>query len=197
MNRSDVNELYYITHIDNLESILRYGILCYYKAKKILRKSIADPEIQERREKVVIPGGKHKLHDYANLYFNARNSMMYKRKDIHREICILRINPAILDKPNVIISDKNASSDYVRFYSPKELDKLDGALIFSNDWRNNDYYEYRKRKSATCAEVLVLGSVVPKFIIGAHVSCRDTRQKVIKLLANNVSINPKLFFQEV
>jgi len=80
MNRSDVKELYYILHIDNLKSILQHGILCYNKAKKFGYTSIADEEIQKRREKVVIPGGKRKLHDYANLYFNARNPMMFKRK---------------------------------------------------------------------------------------------------------------------
>ena len=53
MKRVDVKELHYITHIDNLRLILQYGILCHHKAKKVLRQSIADPEIQKRREKVV------------------------------------------------------------------------------------------------------------------------------------------------
>ena len=84
MNQADIKELYFITHIDNIKSILQHGILCYNKAKKILCKSIADYEIQKRSDKVVIPGGKLKLHDYANLYFNPRNAMMFKRKDIHQ-----------------------------------------------------------------------------------------------------------------
>lgn len=131
MTRSDVKELHYISHIDNLVSIFKYGILCHNKAKKIKFKSVADEEVQKRREKVVIPGGRHKLHDYANLYFNARNPMMFKRKDMHKELAVLRIDSAILDKPDVIISDMNASSGHVRFYpSPEGLKHLNKNLDF-------------------------------------------------------------------
>ena len=201
MNRSDIEELYYITHIDNLKSILHYGILCHNKAKRIKFKSVADEEVQKRREKVVIPGGKSKLHDYANLYFNARNSMMFKRKDMHKELVVLRIDSAIFDEPDVIISDRNASSYYVRFYSPEELDRLNGTLIFADDWRNENYFEYRKRRSIVCAEVLVPDSLAPKFITGIYVSRKDTYQKVVRLLnglplADKILINPNLFFQK-
>lgn len=202
MNRSDVKELYYIIHIDNLESILQRGIMCYNQAKKLKCKTIADEEIQKRREKVVIPGGKHKLHDYANLYFNARNPMMFKRKDEHKNLCILRINSSILDEPAVIISDKNASSGYVRFYSLKDLDKLDANLIFAEDWRNGNTLQYWIKKSTTCAEVLVPDTVASKFIKGVYVSCKESYQKVCNLLketpfANTMKVNPTLFFQEV
>ena len=130
MKRADVKELHYITHIDNLRSISQYGILCYRKAKKVLRQSIADPEIQKRREKVVIPGGKRKLHDYVNLYFNARNPMMFKRKDMHEELAVLRIDSAILDEFEVVISDGNAASDYAKFHtSPGGLKYLDNQLL--------------------------------------------------------------------
>ena len=203
MKRADVKELYYITHSDNLKSISQYGILCHRKAKKILCQSIADPEIQKRREKVVIPGGKRKLHDYANLYFNARNPMMFKRKEVHKDLAILRIDSAIFDEPEVVISDRNASSGYVRFYpSPSGLKNLDKSLVYTDDWRNSDTFRYWTRKSVICAEVLVPDSVAPKFIRGIYVSCHDTYQKVVKLLAglslaDSVSIDPKLFFQEV
>lgn len=203
MNCSDVKELHYITPIDNLKLIFQYGILCENRVKKFLHKSIADPEIQKRRNKVVIPGGKYKLHDYANLYFNARNPMMFKRKDIHKELAVLRIDSAILDEPDVVISDRNASSGYVRFYSsPSGLKNLDKFLVYADDWRNNDTFQYWTRKSTICAEVLVPDSIAPRFITGIYVSCEDTYQKVVELLksltfSGKILINPKLFFQEV
>lgn len=121
MIRSEIKELHYITHIDNPSSIVQHGILSHNKAKKKQCQSVADPIIQERRSKVVVPGGM-KLPAYANLYFNARNPMMFKRKDIHKELIVVQIDPAILDEPKVVISDGNASSDYVRFYpSPEGL----------------------------------------------------------------------------
>lgn len=203
MNRSCVKELYFITHIDNLKTILELGILCNRRAKKIIYKSIADPVIQKRRENAVIPGGKHKLHDYANLYFNPRNPMMFKRKDIHQELVILRIYSGILDKPGVVISDMNAASDYVRFYpSPDGLKYLNKDLIFTKYWTDPNPIIAYQRKSAICAEVLVPDSVEPKYITGIYVSCQDTYEKLVELLdksplSGKISIKPKLFFLEV
>ena len=199
MKRSDVEALYNICHIDNLPSIIKNGILCYNKAQKLKHKVIHDPIVQARRKNKRIPDGR-KLHDYANLYFNPRNAMMYKRKDLHKEICILIIDPKILNATNVIISDMNASSEYSRFYSPKELDKLDEKLIFATDWTHPDPIEYFKRKSAVCAEVLVPNFVPSSFINGVYVSCNESGEKVKRLLEGSplrgkVFINNDLFFQ--
>jgi len=199
MKRSDVEALYYICHIENLPSIIKDGILCYNKAQKLKHQVIHDPFVQERRKNKKIPAG-GRLHDYANLYFNPRNAMMYKKKDLHQEICILIIDPKILNATNVIISDMNASSDYARFYSPKELDKLDGELIFARDWRHSNPIEYWRRKSAVCAEVLVPNFVPSTFIIGVYVSCNESRERVTHLLEDSplrdqVFVNNDLFFQ--
>jgi len=161
--------------------------------------SVADPIIQERRAKIVVPGGM-KLHAYANLYFNARNPMMFKRKDIHKELNVLRIDPVILDEPEVAISDGNASSYYVRFHpSPEGLKYLDRDLIFARYWTDANPIIAYQRKSAICAEVLVPDFVPAEFITGIYVSCREFYQKVAELtrglpLCNNISINPTLFF---
>lgn len=203
MRRSDIKELYFITHIDNLTSIIQNGILCYHKVNKTLCKSIADPEVQKRRDKTVIPGGKRKLHDYANLYFNPRNPMMFKRKDMHKELAILRIDSVILDEPEVVVADGNASSDYVRFYSSEQgIENLNETLVYAEDWTDEDTFQYWRRKFAVCAEVLVPDSIAPRFITGIYVSCEDTYQKVVELLkslpfSGKILINPKLFFLEV
>jgi len=201
MKRSDIRELYYIIHIDNLLSILKHGILCNHKANNFVRRSIADPKIQKRRDKAVIPGGKHKLHDYANLYFNARNPMMFKRKEISKELVVLRIDSSILDEPGVVISDRNASSDYVRFYpSPEGLKYLDKDLIFAEYWTDPDPIIAYERKSVICAEVLVPDFVSSKFIRGIYASCNESQQIVTDLLkglsiCGNIQINSHLFFQ--
>ena len=82
MNRADIKELYFITPIDNMASIFKHGLLSHnkIKASRLSHKSVAHGDVQKRREDKVIPGGKRKLHDYVNLYFNPRNSMMYSRE---------------------------------------------------------------------------------------------------------------------
>ncbi|MDI6760744.1 MAG: DUF4433 domain-containing protein [Candidatus Brocadiaceae bacterium] len=199
MIRSEIKELHFIAHIDNLPSIVERGILCHNRVKKIQHTSVADQEIQDRRDKVVVPGGL-KLHDYVNLYFNARNPMMYKIKGRHRELCVLQIYPAILDEPKIVISDGNASSEYTRFYpSPEGVENLDKSLVYAENWIDSNRFQYWHRKSAVCAEVLVPYSVLPKFLKGIYVSCQDAYQKVTELLKSSppvesVSLNPKLFF---
>lgn len=201
MKRSDIEHLYYITHIENLASILTNGILSYnkIKSKRIDHEQIYDPAVQEIRKNKRLPNGK-RLHDSANLYFNPRNAMMYKRKDIHREICILIVDSKILNATDVVISDMNASSGYVRFYTPDELSMLDEDLIFVQDWRHRNPIEYWRRKSAVCAEVLVPSFVPSSFISGIYVSCHESAIKVKQLLnesplKNKVLVNNDLFFQ--
>jgi hypothetical protein len=67
--------LHYITPIANVPSILQRGILCHNQVKSLAHQSVAMPQIQQRRTKKSVPGGRH-LHDYANLYFDARNPML-------------------------------------------------------------------------------------------------------------------------
>jgi hypothetical protein len=79
MTRAELPELHFIAPIDNLASIIAQGILCHERAKNVGHRSVAMEEIQERRRKVIVPGGL-RLHQYANLYINARNKMMFKLK---------------------------------------------------------------------------------------------------------------------
>lgn len=202
MNKSEIKELHYIAHIDNLKLILQQGILCHNRTKKICHISIADSEIQERRSKVVIPP-RYKLHDYVNLYFNARNPMMRKivANHDHKKLLVLQIDVAVLDEPNIVIADKNASSAYVRFYDVDEgIDKLNKERVYARYWTDPDFYEGCRKKLEICAEVLVPNSLHPKFITGCYVSCQESLD-IVKILltgtkiANKVLIDSNLFFQ--
>lgn len=113
MNRADVEELHYITALANVRSILQRGILSHTRAAKLDHDSVALPEIQERRKNKQIPGAPT-LHQYANLYFDAHNPMLSRCRHLNNEICVLRITPAVLDLPGVIVTDRNAASDWVR-----------------------------------------------------------------------------------
>ena len=152
--------------------------------------------IQDRRAKVTIPGGK-KLHEYANLYICARNPMMYKRQAQHEKLCVLRIHPDVIDLPGVVITDGNASGDYVRFSAaPKGLAIVDRDWTFAEYWTDPDQITEWKKKAAKCAEVLVPDRVNPRYITGAYVSCQEA---MTTFQAQNtgisVVINSYLFFR--
>lgn len=199
MNLAELVELHYITPIANIPSIYTHGILSHKMTQKLKHKSISMQEIQERRAKVIVPGGRP-LHEYVNLYFDARNPMMFKRKDSHLDLCVLRISPEVLDIPGVVITDGNASSEYTRFKpAPLGLAMVDKNLVFAKDWTDPDLIEYWKRRSAKCAEVLVPDRVDQRFILGAYVSCPESEEVLVKTNTKttiiDIVINGQLFFR--
>lgn len=100
MTRDEVKELHYITHVDNVASIMRHGILPHNRAKGLPHKSVALEEVQQRRRKQV-PNARL-LHDYVNLYFNARNPMMFRvvRGGLAKpgELVVFRVSPGVLNQ---------------------------------------------------------------------------------------------------
>lgn len=195
MKRSELKELHYITEIGNLASILKSGILSNKRAQQVAHTSIADSTIQNRRAKVVVPGGRP-LHEYACLYICGSNVMLYKRRGQHKDICVLQVSTDVLDLPGVVIADANASSDYVRFAAaPNGLRIVNRELTFAERWTDPDLIAYYQKKSAKCAEVLIPDRVDPKYIGGCYVSCAVSRDRVIAISSKlDVTIDTHLFF---
>ncbi|MFZ2725779.1 MAG: DUF4433 domain-containing protein [Methylococcaceae bacterium] len=193
-----VTELHNIMPIANIPSVLEHGILSHEQVRNLTHEDISMPEIQERRDTIRVPNGLL-LHQYANLYFHARNPMMYKRRHEANNLCILSISINVFKIPNVVITDRNASSNHVSFYfdclSAKE--NLDFNMIYAQDWTcPEDQAEERKRKSIKCAEVLVPNSIPVEYIQGAYVVSVIAENS---LKENNFSlpikIKPSLFFR--
>ena len=199
MKKGDLQELHNICAIENLASILKHGILSNKRITKKVHRSIAMEEIQERRRNVVIPGARP-MHEYANLYINGRNKMMYKiicNNDVS-DICVLRISKEVLDIPDVVIADMNASSDHVRFRaSPQGLRYIDKDLVFSKYWTHpDDPFEEMRHGSIICAEILVPDHVGPKYIMCVYVANEEGQQKVLAVAADlPVDINSNMFFR--
>src|SRR5207245_4882433 len=76
MERSEVEELHYITHLQNLGSIIRRGLLSHRRAQAHDPISVANPSVQAVRSSKEVPGGR-RLHEYVNLYISARNAMLF------------------------------------------------------------------------------------------------------------------------
>jgi len=153
-------------------------------------------EIQARRARVAVPGGRP-LHEYANLYICARNPMLYRLQGQHRELCVLGIGSDVLDLPGVIIADQNAASSYVRFTaSPGGLALVDYNTVFAEYWTHpGDRIAEWRHKSIKCAEVLVPDSVAPTYIMGAYVSCEESRRTLLQLAPDMVvEVDAHLFF---
>jgi hypothetical protein len=196
MERCDLQELHYITTIKNVPSIISRGILSHKRSQEINHNSVAMEVIQERREKKIVPGGRP-LQEYVNLYFHARNPMLYVLQSRHTDLCVLRASTEIFDLPAVVITDSNASSDYARFVpAPTGLSIVDKEMTFAEYWTHPDPFEAMRRKSAKCAEVLVPDRIDPSLIMGAYVSCPEAKAAFEALDVDiPVTINSHLFFK--
>jgi hypothetical protein len=190
-----VTELHNIMPIANIPSVLRHGILSHEEAARLPHASVALSEIQDRRDVKRVPGGLN-LHQYANLYFCARNPMLYRRMNEAAAICVLRIDRHVLTLPNVVLSDRNAASDYVRFLkSPEGLRELDYDLIFATYWTSDDPFDYWRRKSIKCAEILVPHRVPADLVVGAYVINATAEVNLREAgFDRPVTRNPNLFF---
>jgi ssDNA thymidine ADP-ribosyltransferase, DarT len=166
----DVKELYYLAPIQSVPSILEHGILSHNRAAKLPHVDISMAVIQDRRAKKSVPGGL-RLHDYANLYFNARNKMMSKKRPEHDRICVLCVSPEVLHLPGAVVADQNASSDYALFLqSPAGLQKLHEQEVFVRSWKcAGDQIREWILGSIVCAELLIPHRVDPTFIQRAYV----------------------------
>lgn len=188
-------ELHCIMPMDNIASIVANGILSYESAARLAHASVAMQEVQERRDQKQVPGGL-RLHQYANLYFHARNPMLYKRMDEAPRLCILRVSCKVLGLPGVVLTDQNAASNYVRFLAPGQISEIDMDMVYAADWRDQDRIAYYRRKAAKCAEILVPHRVSPDQLLGAHVVDAAARNRLLERgFGLPVSITPLLFFR--
>lgn len=192
-----VTEFHCIMPIENLGSVMLHGILSYERAAKLPHESVALQPVQDRRDKTQVPGGM-KLHQYANLYFHARNPMMYRRQAEVPGLCVLRVSIDVLRVEGAAITDQNAAaSNYVRFLAPEQWSLLDFDDIYAMDWNHpDDQIRHWRHKSRKCAEALVPYGVEPRFITGAYVADQAAAVKVSAVAPDlPVVVNPVLFFR--
>lgn len=175
VQRSRVSELHYITSLKNLGSIASRGVLSHTLAADLEHESVALESVQDIREGKTVPG-QGKLHEYANLYFDARNPMMYTLRvgDQRSDLIVVRIAHEAMDIEGAVLTDGNAASGTTRFLeSPRQLDQIDDERTFAVSWDHDNPFVKAERKRQRCAEVLVPNVVPSSMLIGCYVERRQ------------------------
>lgn len=187
-----INQLFHMTHKSNVENILKHGLLPHNKAYPNLnRKNIADNEVNSLRVKVE-PIFNRSLHEYVPLYFNPRNPMLYRRKNMQNDIVMLAINRKLIFNNNVIFTDGNAASNLTKFFNGVEnLNQLNWNCIRDNFWNN-----FEDGKRLKCAEVLVYPKVEFSDILAIYCNTKDTLEYIRKFESYHITtkINTDLYF---
>lgn len=195
-SRTHTSYLFNITAIENIPSIIERGILCFDLASRIPHASIALNDVQLRRNQVQVPHGM-KLHRYANLYFTYHNPMLYKRQGQADDLCVLAISSSALDIDGCIVTDRNAATELVKFYSPEAgIDQIDFEKVFAKYWTHDDPYEQANHKAIKCAEVLVPYKIPFDLVKGAYVVSDEAKQKMIDAgFDRKTVVAPKVFYR--
>lgn len=202
VRKHNIKYLYHMTAISNLRSILEHGLLSHKEAHRLglVMMDISDPEVQRRRDDKKDTIYNRFLHDYVPLYFSPRNPMLYRRREIQKNIVILEINPEVIFKANTVFSDGNAASKGTNFYNDVAmLDNLRWNIINALNW--SDFPDGRRIK---CAEVLVYPKIDVKNLVSIlcysgnqlstiHETIRYFRA-IPRYLTISVQVKPELFF---
>lgn len=150
--------IFHFTDARNLDSIIKYGLLCTNEKNKqgIKHQNIANQTIQERRATMDVtagPGGK--VHDYVPFYFSSINPMLLtllNHKNCDQNLIVyLCVKIDRLDKDDAVFTSTSANTAVPpTFYDdPSHLDDLDWDLIFSRRWKmESDEDKHKKMAEA-------------------------------------------------
>ena len=189
IEKNTLYSLDHMTHINNLNSILKYGLLSHNNPYKQV--DISNFEVNSRREVREGVYGR-KIHDYVPFYFNPRNAMMYRNKDL--PVIILAFNSELIYQNNVLFTDKNAATYGVRFYNNKnDFNKIQWDIVQSNSWYNKDIIV----KQTMMAEVLVYNQVPISHLEYIYVKNEYTKHFIVQnynIPYKMVIVKPELFF---
>ena len=178
----------------DLASFVKRGILCRARGAQHSQVSIADSDMLARRRGKRVPSGLT-LREYVNLYFNARNAMLFKvLSNPHPELCILCVDPSVLDIPGCVISDCGAATGWVRFKpSPAGLAEIDANVVYHNSWSTSGIVNHKARMMA---EVLIPHQVPWSYVMEVKTPCAATAAKIGMVIAPTpATVAPHLFFR--
>lgn len=190
-------ELYYITHIDNIPSILQCGILSHenIEVKRIKYTPIYAEDIVSRRKAIMVPDGRS-LWSFANLYFNARNPMLYRVvcEKAPEKIAVIGVTPAILSLEDSYVTTGNAA------HTQSSIVEKSSKVIFEvfRETKRDFWAEEDGSKRKIMAECLVPNVVPSDLIKTIYVASHDARaevQKEIRFSKIPVISNPWMFFR--
>lgn len=191
--------LFYITHVNNIQSIIERGILSHesIEQESLPYTPIYDHSIVSNRKEKVVHG--KSLWFFTNLYFQPRNPMLYRvlAEKSANDIAIVAVRSDILKNQDAIITDGNAANNNTKFHSVSEIGLLSPQIerIRKMDW----WSEFDGTKRAIMAECLIPKIIPSSYIEAIYVSNHSVAEKVRSLLKSDTNIipEPRIFFQPI
>jgi O-acetyl-ADP-ribose deacetylase (regulator of RNase III) len=200
----EIRELYYITHKDNLASILKNGILSHDEINRrgIEYARVYNEDIVSARGEKKAPDGRS-LWEFANLFFQPRNPMMYRVIDPRttpnggpQNIVVVGVRRSVLHRNDIYITNGNAANNATIFYPGSEFGRLQPSLMKDIDKKFWKKVDGSKRK--IMAECLVPKAIRPDYIEEVFAPNSEVAAELrTKFRDPNVHVipEPEMFFE--
>ena len=180
----------YITHVDNLESILEIGIL---SRDLVVELGISPVGIHDQQ--IVIRRGQKGLWPFANLYLQPRNAMLFKEVKNSVPVVVIWVDRTILvENQATMFSDGNAASSHSNVFAYS--DGLEQVKRLWEDLLDRRYWN-RQNKSTLQAECLIPRAVDVRYIKKISVQNESMRQRVEQITNGRnfeIVVDSELFF---
>ena len=186
LNDLKINAFYHMTHINNLDSIIRNGLYPHNNTYK--KTDISNVDVNDRRVRLE-PIYHKQIHSYVPFYLNPRNAMLYRnQKKFGNSIVILQFKNSLIDINNSIITNANASADNTLFTSNvnhlNDQNFINLSNVFADSWNNYGNPNYQI-KQTMMAELLIPIIVKNNYI--EKIICMDFQMK--KFIDSNIYTN--------
>ena len=172
LEKYNIKSLYYISHINNLSSIIEKGFFC---RNLLLSNGIETTDISNER----VQSRRMQHHQYVNFYIADNTPMLYVVIREHQDrIVLIEVDSLMVMVKRIRITDGNAASSTTTFYDDKEcLCDLDWNIIKA---RRGAFTNEHKRIRA--AEVLIENHVEPCCIKCVHVQSATVKEEARRLI---------------
>lgn len=167
--------LYHVTALENMESILRNGLLSRtdVESKGMLQKDVADSKIIKKRKSL-------KILDYVPFHFFEPTAFTGNIFENHSDttFCTIAIRREFAQRSNFKICTAHPLSKNPQ---AEVLDYEDGFAAIDWDALEKRDYHNEESKNAGMAECLAISPVLPENFQSIHVPTEEVKQKVEEL----------------
>ena len=207
--RTDLNRLHLfrMTHIENIEHILQYGIThisspnanCNYLP-------IGDNSMIGSRNDFQLPNGKI-LGQYIPFYFGTRMPMLYVIQKGYNGVkvtplanivyCISSVQQIIDNNLPFILTNGHAVDGLTEFFNESDISQIDNIIdlkaIQAKYWREANDLDLKRRKEA---EFLIESDLPSSAILGWAVYNEEAKTKLEKMGidATKIVVKPTYYF---
>ena len=202
--------LYFITHFDNLPSVLERGILspAYVRDYKIKHTKIHSEDVNKRRNKYIHANGLYqkalKLEDFTHTFFNPCNAMLHVVLGKHhpKNIVIIEVSINVSNR-GVYITDRNVAKSDVQCWDSSQYHKIipqieRDTLPIGRTWDHSPVWCNDGSLSRVMAECLVQDKISRDHFKSIHVNSNDMIENVRPLLVASpeleIIVDQNMFF---